>query len=136
MAEFNIGFVIFPMITQLDFTGPLQVLNRVPGAKTHILAKTRDPVPTDCGLGLVPTMTLAESPDLDIICVPGGHGVQDAIHDQEIVEFVRRQAINARFITSVCTGTFVLGAAGLLKGTKSHHPLGLYGSLADVRRNL
>lgn len=115
MTDFNIGFVIFPMITQLDFTGPLQVLNRVPGAKTHIVAKTLDPVPTDCGLGLMPTVTYDDCPDLDMICIPGGLGVEDAIHDGDTIGFVRRQAAHARYVTSVCTGTFVLGAAGLLQ---------------------
>lgn len=119
MTDFNIGFVIFPMITQLDFTGPLQVLNRAPGVKTHIVAKTLDPVPTDCGLGLVPSVTLDDCPKLDMICIPGGLGVQDAIHDGAIVDFVARQSVGARFVTSVCTGTFVLGAAGLLKGRRA-----------------
>lgn len=119
MTGFNIGFVIFPMITQLDFTGPLQVLNRVPGAQTHIVAKSLDPVPTDCGLGLVPTITFDDCPALDMICIPGGLGVQDAILDPVTVRFVARQAADARYITSVCTGTFVLGAAGLLQGRRA-----------------
>lgn len=119
MTDFNIGFVIFPMITQLDFTGPLQVLNRVPGAKTHIVAKTLDPVPTDCGLGLMPSVTYDDCPDLDMICIPGGLGVENAIHDEDTIDFVRRQAAHARYVTSVCTGTFVLGAAGLLRNKKA-----------------
>lgn len=119
MTDFNIGFVIFPMITQLDFTGPLQVLNRVPGGRTHIVAKSLDPVPTDCGLGLVPTVTFDDCPALDMICIPGGLGVQDAILDPLTVTFVARQAANARYVTSVCTGTFVLGAAGLLEGRRA-----------------
>lgn len=115
----NIGFVLFPNLTQLDFTGPLQVLHRMPGATTHILAKTRDPVPTDCSLGLVPTGTFAEAPQLDLICVPGGMSVVEAMEDEETVGFLAAQAEKARWITSVCTGAFILGRAGLLKGKKA-----------------
>jgi cyclohexyl-isocyanide hydratase len=119
MPAFNIGFVIFPNLTQLDFTGPLQVLNRLPGGKTHIVAKSLDPVPSDCGLSLVPTVTFQDCPRLDMICVPGGAGVVQAMTDRETVDFVRRQAEGARYVTSVCTGAFVLGAAGLLKGRRA-----------------
>src|SRR6476660_7834391 len=114
MPLFNIGFVIFPDLTQLDFTGPLQVLARLPQSAVHIIAKSEAPVPSDCGLGLVPTHTFANCPPLDLICVPGGvSGVIGAIGDRETVEFVRRQADSAKYITSVSTGAFVLGVAGL-----------------------
>ncbi|MGD9885426.1 DJ-1/PfpI family protein [Reyranella sp.] len=117
---FNIGFVIFPDLTQLDFTGPLQVLSRLPGAAVHIVAKSTAPVPSDCGLGLVPTHTFTSSPALDLVCVPGGNqGVVDAIDDRETIEFVRRQAATARYVTSVCTGAFILGVAGVLKGRRA-----------------
>ena len=119
MPEFNIGFVIFPQLTQLDFTGPLQVLSRLPQSKTHIIAKSEAPVPSDCGLGLVPTHTFGTSPALDLICIPGGFGVTEAIDDRDTVDFVRRQARGAKYVTSVCTGAFVLGAAGLLKGRRA-----------------
>lgn len=127
-VPFTIGFVLFPMVTQLDFTGPLQVLHRLPGVKVLILAKDLEPVPSDCGLGLVPTATLAGCPQLDMICVPGGFGVEAAMQDLELVAFVRRQAQDARYVTSVCTGAFVLGAAGLLDGRRAtthwaYHPL-------------
>lgn len=120
MAGFHIGFVIFPDLTQLDFTGPLQVLARLPGGVVHIAAKTRDPVPSDCGLSLVPTCTFDDCPQLDLICVPGGGaGVLAAIQDGAALDFVRRQAVTARYITSVCTGAFILGAAGLLRGRRA-----------------
>jgi cyclohexyl-isocyanide hydratase len=120
MATFNVGFVIFPDLTQLDFTGPLQVLARLPDSTTHIVAKSAAPVPSDCGLGLVPTHTFANCPPLDLICVPGGAaGVAQAIVDRETVDFVRRQAAAAKYVTSVCTGAFVLGVAGLLKGRRA-----------------
>lgn len=119
MTALNIGFVLFPNVTQLDFTGPLQVLHRVPGAKTHIVARTRDPVPSDCGLGLVPTATFADCEPLDLVCVPGGFGVSGAIADAATIDFVRRQGAGAKFVTSVCTGAFVLGVAGLLEGKRA-----------------
>ncbi|MEP1598145.1 MAG: DJ-1/PfpI family protein, partial [Hyphomonas sp.] len=115
----NIGFVLFPNVTQLDFTGPLQVLHRMPGAKTHIFAKTLDPVPSDCGLSLVPTGTFAQAPPLDMILVPGGFGVVDAIGDEETMTFVREAGTAATYVTSVCTGAFILGAVGLLQGKKA-----------------
>ncbi len=120
MPNFNVGFVIFPALTQLDFTGPLQVLARLPGATMHIVAKSDAQVPSDCGLSLVPTCAFANCPPLDLICVPGGvTGVIGAIGDRETVEFVRQQAAGARYVTSVCTGAFVLGAAGLLRGRRA-----------------
>src|SRR6185295_8583983 len=101
MSLFNIGFVIFPDLTQLDFTGPLQVLSRLPGSAVHIIAKSTAPVPSDCGLSLVPTHTFTNCPTLDLICVPGGNqGVVNAIGDRETVDFVRRQAGTAKYVTS------------------------------------
>jgi cyclohexyl-isocyanide hydratase len=121
MSLFNIGFVIFPELTQLDFTGPLQVLSRLPQSATHIVAKSAEPVPSDCGLGLVPTHTFANCPHLDLICIPGGsEGVAGIINDRETIEFVRRSAAEAKYITSVCTGAFVLGVAGLLRRATTH----------------
>jgi cyclohexyl-isocyanide hydratase len=120
MPLFNIGFVIFPDLTQLDFTGPLQVLSRVPQSAIHIIAKSATPVPSDCGLGLVPTHTFANCPSLDLICIPGGsEGVAGIINDLETIDFVRQQGGAAKYVTSVCTGAFVLGVAGLLKGRRA-----------------
>ena len=115
----TIGFVLFDDLTQLDFTGPLQVLSRLPGAKVRLVAKSLDPVRTDCGPFILPDTTLADCPDLDLICIPGGFGVDAAMEDREIVDFVKRQAKGARYVTSVCTGAFILGAAGLLEGRKA-----------------
>ena len=115
----KIGYVLFPNVTQLDFTGPLQVLHRLPGAETHILAKTADPVPSDCGLSLLPTDTFADAPALDMIVVPGGFGVVEALGDEETMAFVRQAGSAAQYVTSVCTGAFILGAAGHLKGRKA-----------------
>jgi cyclohexyl-isocyanide hydratase len=119
MSVFNIGFVIFPQLTQLDFTGPLQVLARLPQSAIHIVAKSGAAVPSDCGLSLVPTTTFAACPPFDLVCVPGGFGVVEAIGDRETIDFVRRQAAVAKYVTSVCTGAFVLGAAGILAGRRA-----------------
>lgn len=120
MPLFNVGFVIFPDLTQLDFTGPQQVLARLPQSAMHIVAKSAEPVPSDSGLSLVPTHTFENCPRLDLICVPGGTGgVVRAMDDHETIEFVRRQSSSAKYVTSVCTGAFILGVAGLLKGRRA-----------------
>jgi cyclohexyl-isocyanide hydratase len=120
MPLFNVGFVIFPDLTQLDFTGPQQVLARLPESAMHIVAKSAAAVPSDSGLALVPTHTFETCPRLDLICVPGGiAGVVRAMGDRETIDFVRRQASEAKYVTSVCTGAFILGVAGLLKGRRA-----------------
>src|SRR5438270_6238251 len=112
MSLFNVGFVIFPELTQLDFTGPQQVLARLPNSAMHIVAKSAEPVPSDSGLSLLPTYTFENCPRLDLICVPGGRaGLVQAIGDRETIEFVRRQSMTAKYVTSVCTGAFILGVA-------------------------
>jgi cyclohexyl-isocyanide hydratase len=116
MSIFNVGFVIFPELTQLDFTGPQQVLARLPQSAMHVIAKSAAPVLSDSSLSLVPTHTFENCPQLDLICVPGGStGVVRAMGDRETIEFIRRQSASAKYVTSVCTGAFILGAAGLLK---------------------
>lgn len=115
----QIGFLIYPRMTQLDFTGPFEVLSRVPGATVHVAAKTLDAVTSDTGLSFLPTVTLADCPQLDVLCVPGGPHVDDWFADEEIIPFLKRQGAEAKYITSVCTGSLILGAAGLLKGYRS-----------------
>jgi cyclohexyl-isocyanide hydratase len=120
MSRFNVGFVIFPELTQLDFTGPQQVLARLPGSAMHIIAKSAAPVPSDSGLSLVPTHTFENCTRLDLICIPGGStGVVRVMGDRETIEFVQWQSRTANYVTSVCTGAFVLGVAGLLKGRRA-----------------
>lgn len=131
MADFNVGFVIFPGITQLDFTGPFEVLSRLgtppsigatskfPQSMVHVVAKTLLPVRSDRGLSIVPTATFDSCPQLDLICVPGGAGVPDALADAETVDFIRRQGGQAQYVTSVCMGAFLLAAAGLLAGRRA-----------------
>lgn len=138
--SFATGFVIFPNLTQLDFTGPLQVLDRLPGATTHIVAKTRAPVPSDGPLAILPTATFADCPPLDLLCVPGGFGVDQAMEDEETLAFVRREGARAKYVTSVCTGAFILGAAGLLRGKRAtthwayHHLLPRVGAIPVKER--
>jgi len=118
-TDLHIGFLLFPHVTQLDLTGPAQILSRVPGAHVHLVWKTRDPVPTDVGFTINPTTTFADCPPLDVLCVPGGFGIEQLFGDTETLTFLRRQGEQARYVTSVCNGSLVLGAAGLLDGYRS-----------------
>jgi len=114
-----IVFALFPGVTQLDFTGPHQVFSSLPGA-TVILASTNGGTIESSGLAFAGVRRLADIPACDIICVPGGRGVTDnAIHDQAFLSELRRLAATARFVTSVCTGSLALGAAGLLRGKRA-----------------
>jgi cyclohexyl-isocyanide hydratase len=115
----QIGFLIFPQITQLDMTGPVQVFSSLPDADVHLIWKRIEPVPSDSVLTLTPTVTFVDCPQLDVICVPGGYGTDAMVNDTEALDFLRRQAEGAQFVTSVCTGSLVLGAAGLLKGYRA-----------------
>jgi cyclohexyl-isocyanide hydratase len=118
-APLQIGMVIFPKVTQLDFTGPLQVFSSLPNANVHLIWKRIEPIASDSVLTLTPTTSLADCPQLDVICIPGGAGSDDMVNDEEMLDFVRRQAEGAKYITSVCTGALVLGAAGLLRGYRA-----------------
>jgi cyclohexyl-isocyanide hydratase len=118
-APLQIGLVLFPKVTQLDFTGPLQVFSSVPGAQVHLIWKRIEPVTSDGVMAIMPTTTFADCPQLDVICVPGGFGTDDMINDEEMLAFLRKQAESAKYITSICTGSLVLGAAGLLKGYRA-----------------
>ena len=115
----QIGMLIFPQMTQLDMTGPYEVLARLPNSQVHIVARTLEPVTTDRGLKIMPTATYETCPPLDVIMVPGGPGQQGLMEDEAALTFLRRQAAGAKYITSVCTGSLVLGAAGLLKGKRA-----------------
>jgi cyclohexyl-isocyanide hydratase len=119
LQPLQIGLVIFPKVTQLDLTGPVQVFSSVPGAKVHLIWKRIEPVTSDSVLTLTPTITFAGCPQLDVICVPGGFGTDEMVNDEEVLDFLRRQAEGAKYVTSVCTGSLVLGAAGLLQGYRA-----------------
>lgn len=118
-ASFSIGLLLFPKLTQLDLTGPYEVFARAPGAKVHLLWKTLEPVISDRGLAILPTATFATCPKLDLICVPGGPGQVDLMDDDETLSFLRHAADEVQLVTSVCTGSLVLGAAGLLHGYRA-----------------
>lgn len=133
MAEkLTIAFVLFPNLTQLDFTGPLQVLSRLPGAEVHLVAKTFDPVPSDAALRIPPTCIFADCPPVDVLCVPGGFGVDEAMNDSDLMGFVKREGARAKYVTSVCTGAFILGAAGLLKDKRATTHWAYHEELAKV----
>jgi cyclohexyl-isocyanide hydratase len=118
-APLQIGLLLFPKLTQLDLTGPLQVFSSLPGAKLHLIWKRIEPVPSDSVMMLTPTATFTDCPQLDVICVPGGVGTDDMVNDAEMLDFLRRQAEGAKYVTSVCTGSLILGAAGLLRGYRA-----------------
>jgi cyclohexyl-isocyanide hydratase len=115
----RIGLLLFPLVQQLDLTGPYEVFASLPEAEIHLPAASLAPVVSATGLVLTPTVTLADCPQLDVLCVPGGVGVNALLRDEAVLGFVRRQAAGARFVTSVCTGALVLGAAGLLRGKRA-----------------
>jgi cyclohexyl-isocyanide hydratase len=136
----QVGFLVFPDVQQLDLTAPYELFASVPRARVHLLWKERLPVLSSTGLPLQPTATLRECPALDVLCVPGGTGVNDLMQDREVLDFLRLQETRARYVTSVCTGALVLGAAGLLRGRRatthwaSHHLLARFGAMpVDAR---
>lgn len=116
---FRIGLLLFPDITQLDMTGPYEVFTKFPNTTVDLVWKTLDPVMASGGMKILPTTTFASCPQLDLICVPGGAGMNPLLNDEETLAFLRKQAKDARYVTSVCTGALVLGAAGLLKGRRA-----------------
>jgi cyclohexyl-isocyanide hydratase len=115
----EVGFLVFPNVQQLDLTGPWEVLASWPATRARLVWKTLDPVRSSTGLMLKPDTTFAASPQLDVLCVPGGAGIDRLLADDETLAFLRAQAEGARFVTSVCSGALVLGAAGLLIGKRA-----------------
>ena len=117
--SFRIGMLIFPGMTHLDFAAPLDVFARMPNTQVHVLAKTLDPVVTDIGMRELPTLRMQDAPALDLLFIGGGPGINVLMEDEETIGFLTQRAPQARWITSVCTGALVLGAAGLLRGYKA-----------------
>jgi cyclohexyl-isocyanide hydratase len=136
----RIGAILFPNIDQTDFTGPFEVLSRIPGSTFLVLAKEKAPTRDAKGLILTPEMTLAEAPQLDLLVVPGGFGVNALMEDESVLSFLRQQAAGTQMVLSVCTGALVCGAAGLLKGRRatthwaSHHLLPYFGAIPVDQR--
>jgi len=118
-ASLAIGMVLFPGLTQLDLTGAYEVLARMPDTRVHLVASTLQPVRSEWGLTILPDTTFADAPPLDMLCVPGGWGVDTHLDDNELLDFLRSRAEHARYITSVCSGALLLGAAGLLRGYRA-----------------
>lgn len=115
----KIACLLFPGLTQLDLTGPVQFLSRMPGASLDLVWKARDPVMTDADFAIVPTACFDEVTAADILLVPGGVGVDDVMNDEVALGWVRTVGGNATWVTSVCTGSLILGAAGLLRGYRA-----------------
>ncbi len=130
----KIAFLLFPGLTQLDLTGPAQILSRLPGARTDLIWKDTAPVMTAAGFAIVPTATMASVAAADILCIPGGIGISDVIEDDEAIDWIARVGGSAQWVTSVCTGSLILGAAGLLRGYRAtchwawHHHLARFGA--------
>ena len=118
-AGLSVGLVLLPNLTQLDLTGPYEVFSRLPQTKVYLVAATLGPVRSERGLTIVPDATFESVPALDILCVPGGPGVDAMMENDAVLQFLRARAPHARYVTSVCTGALVLGAAGLLQGYRA-----------------
>ena len=119
MEPLHIAFLVYPQVTQLDFSGPAQFLSRLGKAKLDYVWNSREPVPTDAGFSILPTATFEDIPEADILCVPGGVSCVEVMEDDEALAWVRQVGEHARWVTSVCTGSLVLGAAGLLRGYRA-----------------
>jgi cyclohexyl-isocyanide hydratase len=131
---------MFPGLTQLDLTAPYEVFNRMPDTRVLLVASSDAPVRTEWGLMLLPDATFSDAPELDVLCVPGGWGVNAALEDAHLLAFLRERAPRARYVTSVCSGALLLGAAGLLSGYRatthwmSHDMLALLGAIPVKER--
>ena len=115
----TVGMVLFPGVTQLDLTGPYEVLARMPGTTVRLVASTLEPVRSEWGMAIVPDATFDDAPPIDILCVPGGWGVNARLEDEQLLAFLRERGERARYVTSVCSGALLLGAAGLLRGYRA-----------------
>ncbi|OWW21101.1 DJ-1/PfpI family protein [Noviherbaspirillum denitrificans] len=140
MKPLKIGVLLFPHVTALDLVGPVQVFAAATGAEVYLVWKDLAPVPVDSGYCIVPTATLETCPQVDLLCVPGGPGQVPLREDAELCQWLRRQGDAASWVTSVCTGSLLLGAAGLLKGYRaaSHwnyrEHLTAFGAIPDTGR--
>ena len=115
----TVGFLVFPGIQLLDLAGPYEIFSALSDGDIHLFWKTREPVACSAGMRFYPTTTLGDGPLVDVLCIPGGVGINPLLLDKEVQAWVQRQASTARFVTSVCTGALLLGAAGLLAGRRA-----------------
>lgn len=138
--EFTAGFLLFPELTQLDLTGPFEVLSRLPKSRALLIAQTLEPVRSDCGLRILPDVTFETAPKLDLLCIPGGPGTLGAMQNPALLAYIRAAAEAAQLVTSVCTGSLLLGAAGVLRGRRAachwafRDLLSLTGAIPDPAR--
>jgi len=136
----QIGMLLYPRLTQLDLTGPYEVFSRLSNTRVRLLWKTKDAVASDRGLGILPTTLFDDCPPLDVLFAPGGAGQVGLMDDEVVLGFLARQAATARYVVSVCTGSLVLAAAGLLQGYRatchwmSHGELALLGAIPVSER--
>ncbi|MBW4451469.1 MAG: DJ-1/PfpI family protein [Nostoc indistinguendum CM1-VF10] len=119
VSSLSIGIVLFPNVTQLDFTGPYQVFAKLPNVQLYLLAETLEPIRSDCGLTFLPDTTFAQAPALDVLFVPGGPGINAKMEDEKFLDFLKTQGKQTRYVTAVCTGSLLLAAAGLLQGYRA-----------------
>lgn len=139
-AEYRIVFALYPRVTQLDFTGPFEVFARLPGARCVLAATTGETIVADGGLTFANIVPLAAVADCEVLCVPGGFGTIAALDDRAYLSELRRLASRARYVTSVCTGSLLLAAAGLLAGRRAachwawRDGLAAFGVTADAAR--
>jgi cyclohexyl-isocyanide hydratase len=139
-AHLEIGAIIFPNMDQCDFTGPFEVLSRLPDSTFHITWTRREPIRDYHGLILTPEVSLGQCPQLDLLVVPGGPGQEALMEDEEVLSFIRDRARGAKCVFSVCTGALLCGAAGLLKGVRAtthwsaFHLLEYYGAIPTDAR--
>lgn len=140
VQDFPIVFALYPRITQLDFTGPYEVFARLPGARSILASTTGNTIEADGGITFSQVVRLAEIDRCALLCVPGGFGTIDAMEDAEYLAQIRRLAARAQYVTSVCTGSLLLGAAGLLRGKRAachwawRDMLPIFGAIPDSSR--
>jgi transcriptional regulator GlxA family with amidase domain len=139
-ADFSVVFALYPRLTQLDFTGPLEVFARLPQARIVLAATRAGTLSADSGLTFADVCALGEVSDCALLCVPGGYGCTEALEDPIFLESLRRLGTRARYVTSVCTGSLLLGAAGLLRGRRAachwafRELLSAFGAIPDPAR--
>jgi cyclohexyl-isocyanide hydratase len=115
----TIGMLIFNHVTALDFFGPYEVFSRLPKAKVLIIGAELTPIRSETGVRILPDISFKDAPQLDLIFVPGGSGVNQILLDLKFLHFIRTQSKSAKYFASVCTGALILGACGLLTGYKA-----------------
>jgi len=139
-GEFPVVFALYPRITQLDFTAPLEVFARLPGARIILASVEGGELAVDSGVTFANLRRLSEVRECALLCAPGGLGTAAAMEDPQYLEALRRLAAQARYVTSVCTGSLLLGAAGLLQGKRAachwafRDLLPLFGAIPDEAR--